>query len=70
MLTSRLRHESESCVVMFPGAWWLGPLRWWVPWHLQGLLARVGRWQGKSGLMQQYVRPEDWKAYHENKKLL
>jgi hypothetical protein len=62
------RHESESVGVMFPGAWWLGPLRWWVPWKLQGAVASIARWQGKHGLVKQYVLEDDWNLYLESKK--
>ena len=64
----QFRHESESCVVMFPGAWWLGPLRWWIPWKIQAFLSRIAEWQGKHGLMKEYVASDDWKVYMEGKK--
>ncbi|KAH8645504.1 hypothetical protein BX600DRAFT_534511 [Xylariales sp. PMI_506] len=64
------QHESESTAVIFPGAWWLGPLRWFIPWALQATIAAIARWQGKKGLVEEYVRPEDWKAYNERKKTL
>ncbi|KAF2027518.1 hypothetical protein EK21DRAFT_71764 [Setomelanomma holmii] len=30
-----MQHATASALVLFPTAWWLGPLRWWVPWELR-----------------------------------
>ncbi|KAK5119002.1 hypothetical protein LTR62_000213 [Meristemomyces frigidus] len=40
------QHEVASTGVILPRVWWLGPLRWWVPWVMQGALAQVARWSG------------------------
>ncbi|KAL2865872.1 uncharacterized protein BJX67DRAFT_357560 [Aspergillus lucknowensis] len=37
---------SETGMVMAPTAWWLGPLRWWVPWTAQVTLERVRKLLG------------------------
>ncbi|KAF2708234.1 hypothetical protein K504DRAFT_334527, partial [Pleomassaria siparia CBS 279.74] len=42
----RSRHASATALVMFPTAWWLGPLRWWVPWKFQAGMALFGRLLG------------------------
>jgi hypothetical protein len=53
--------------VLFPTAWWLGPLRWWVPWHLQGAVAWVGKCCGYKALMKEYTMEEDWEEYVRSK---
>jgi hypothetical protein len=40
------QHVTATAIVMFPRAWWLGPLRWMVPWAVQGTLAWVARGLG------------------------
>ncbi|PVI04006.1 hypothetical protein DM02DRAFT_586797 [Periconia macrospinosa] len=62
------QHASASTAVIFPRAWWLGPLRWWVPWHIQGFLAALGRWYGYRGLIENYVSPEEWEEYSHGKR--
>jgi len=47
-------------MVMLPGAWFLGPLRWWVPWKLQALGATIAQWTGKKTLLQKYLSKEEW----------
>lgn len=47
-------------MVMFPGAWFLGPLRWWVPLKLQALGSSIGGWMGRKTLIQRYLSKEDW----------
>jgi hypothetical protein len=61
------RHASASALVLFPTAWWLGPLRWWVPWQLQGAIAWVGRCCGYRALMKKYTKEEDWEEYVKGK---
>jgi hypothetical protein len=63
------RHASETALVLFPTAWWLGPLRWWVPWRLQGAIAMVGRLLGYRALMEKYTPKEDWYEYLHAKRL-
>lgn len=45
---------------MFPKLWFLGPLRWWIPWVLQAFLAVVATWMGRKPLMQKYMTKQDW----------
>jgi hypothetical protein len=40
------QHEVALAAVVLPTAWWLGPLRWWVPYMLQASLAKVAQWCG------------------------
>lgn len=46
---------------MFPRAWFLGPLRWWIPYQFQGACAKIGAWMGMKPLIEKYMSPEDWK---------
>lgn len=48
---------------MFPTVWWLGPLRWWVPWVFQAGVAQVGRMAGYRALMEKYTQKEEWEEY-------
>ncbi|XPS95040.1 hypothetical protein M3J09_004334 [Ascochyta lentis] len=57
------QHASASALVLFPTAWWLGPLRWWVPWTLQAAVAKVGRLAGYRALMEKYTGREEWEEY-------
>ncbi|KAL3456253.1 hypothetical protein BJX64DRAFT_271011 [Aspergillus heterothallicus] len=36
-----MQTESEAAMIMAPKAWWLGPLRWWIPWRAQVALEGV-----------------------------
>jgi hypothetical protein len=54
------RHATASALVLFPTAWWLGPLRWWVPWKMQGLIAWVERRRGYREVLREYVTQEEW----------
>jgi hypothetical protein len=67
-LTSVIRHATASALVLLPKAWWLGALRWWVPWKLQGMVAWVGRWCGYTALMREYTSEEDWEEFVRLKK--
>lgn len=58
-----LQHASATALVLFPTAWWLGPLRWWVPWMLQGAVAGVGRVCGYRALMERYTGREEWEGH-------
>ncbi|KAK3669206.1 hypothetical protein LTR78_010903 [Recurvomyces mirabilis] len=40
------QQEVATAGVIFPTAWWLGPLRWGVPWIMQSSMAQVARWCG------------------------
>ncbi|KEF63752.1 uncharacterized protein A1O9_01730 [Exophiala aquamarina CBS 119918] len=55
-----MQHVAATAMVIFSGAWFLGPLRWWVPWKLQALGATIAQWRGKKTLMQQYLSKEEW----------
>ncbi|KAF1851690.1 uncharacterized protein K460DRAFT_39443 [Cucurbitaria berberidis CBS 394.84] len=63
-----MQHATASALVMFPTAWWLGPIRWWVPWTLQRMCAWVGRCCGYMALMEQYTDQEEWKDFLRAKK--
>ena len=54
-------------MVWFPTTWFLGPLRWWVPWKIQAALAGVARLVGKMPAMQKYTAKEDWEAFQSGK---
>lgn len=55
-------------MVIFPRAWWLGPLRWWIPWKLQAAVAAIGRWIGYRALQEKYMPKEEWEEYLRSKK--
>ncbi|KAL2812754.1 hypothetical protein BJX63DRAFT_396018 [Aspergillus granulosus] len=38
----------QAALIMAPTAWWLGPLRWWVPWTAQVALEKVRELLGGS----------------------
>lgn len=50
MLIMSYRHESQTALVMAPSAWWLGRLRWCVPYYLQAAVATFVRLRGKQAL--------------------
>jgi hypothetical protein len=62
------RHVTASALVVFPTAWWLGPMRWWVPWKIQGMIAWVGTCSGYRALMREYTGTEEWEEYVRLKK--
>ncbi|KAJ0417594.1 hypothetical protein BJY00DRAFT_199170 [Aspergillus carlsbadensis] len=41
-----MQTESEMAMIVAPGAWWLGPLRWWVPSVGQSVLERLRKLLG------------------------
>jgi hypothetical protein len=59
----KLRHASASAMIMFPTAWWLGPLRWWVPWSIQAAVTKVAKLAGYRALMENYTPKEEWEEY-------
>lgn len=63
-----MQHVSATALVWFPTATWLGPLRWWVPWKMQGLFAMVARLVGRTPLMERYTPKEEWAKYASAKK--
>lgn len=58
-----MQHATASALVVFPTVWWLGPLRWWVPWMLQAGIAGLGRLVGYRALMEKYTEKEEWEEY-------
>jgi len=58
-----MQHESDTSPIMLPTWSFLGPLRWWLPWQLQSVLAVVARWQGKTAVLARYVRKKDYQKW-------
>ncbi|KAF2103825.1 hypothetical protein NA57DRAFT_50692 [Rhizodiscina lignyota] len=56
-----MQHVTQSAMVMLPSAWWLGPLRWWIPWQLQRIGAAIARLCGYKPWMKRYTTEEDFK---------
>lgn len=50
-------------MVILPTWWFLGPLRWWVPYKLQEALATFARWQGKTALLEKYIGKDNFEQY-------
>lgn len=50
---------------MFPKAWFLGPLRWWIPWKFQALCATVAAWLGMKPLLAKYMSATEWDEVQE-----
>lgn len=50
------QHVSATALVVFPKAWWLGPLRWWLPWMLQGGIAALARLLGYKPLRDEFIK--------------
>jgi hypothetical protein len=63
-----MQHVTASALVVFPTLWWLGPMRWWVPWKVQGMIAWVGTCFGYRALMREYTGEEEWEEYVRLKK--
>ncbi|KAH7122371.1 hypothetical protein B0J11DRAFT_336946 [Dendryphion nanum] len=63
-----LQHISATALVWFPGAWWLGPLRWWVPYQVQAGFAGLARLLGYRPLLEEYTPKEHWGKYLKMKK--
>ncbi|EXJ73992.1 uncharacterized protein A1O5_02286 [Cladophialophora psammophila CBS 110553] len=55
-----MQHVSATALIMLPNLWFLGPLRWWIPWLFQCLCAYVALWMGKKPLLRKYMSVEDW----------
>ncbi|KAF2116528.1 hypothetical protein BDV96DRAFT_28095 [Lophiotrema nucula] len=58
-----VQHASATALVWFPRQKWLGPLRWWVPWKIQGGFAAVGKMFGYKALLEKYTPKEEWENY-------
>ena len=55
----------DSTSVWLPSHWWLGSLRWWVPWQVQRTIAGLGRLAlgtREDGLMREYMEETEWEA--------
>jgi len=50
-----LNSVTDSAIVMLPSWWFLGPLRWWIPYQVQELMAWIARLQGKTPFMKKYA---------------
>ena len=44
-------------------------LRWWVPWMVQAVFARVARLMGLTHMIEKYTSKEDWEAITQGKQL-
>ncbi|EXJ56785.1 hypothetical protein A1O7_07129 [Cladophialophora yegresii CBS 114405] len=55
-----VQHFSATALIMFPGLWILGPLRWWIPWVVQSICAYLALWMGYTPLLEKYMSQEDW----------
>ena len=55
--------------MIFPRAWFLGPLRWWVPYVAQAGLSVVARMLGRMPLMEKYTPAAEWKKYKQGLKM-
>ena len=49
----------------FPRAWFLGPLRWWIPYQFQAVCAVMARWSGMKPLIKKYMSEEEWEEVQE-----
>ncbi|KAK5456385.1 hypothetical protein LTR20_009326 [Exophiala xenobiotica] len=70
MLTQRQpgvvnRHVSATALVWFPRAWFLGPLRWWIPYQFQALCALMARCAGMKPLIEKYMSEQEWEEVQE-----
>jgi hypothetical protein len=54
---------------MFPTAWWLGPLRWYIPWKAQAGLAWLGGCVGYKPIMKDYTDEGVWKEFVRGKRI-
>lgn len=57
-LTDLSRHDTNSAGVIFPSLSFLGPLRWWVPWHIEGAMPALAKLLGYSKEMPQYLKKQ------------
>ncbi len=65
LLVMLMQHETETAPVMLPTRTLLGPLRWWVPSKMQGVLAAMAKLQGKTAMLGKYVGKEDYEKWVE-----
>ncbi|KAI9739841.1 MAG: hypothetical protein M1818_004897 [Claussenomyces sp. TS43310] len=63
-----MQHATATAMVWFPRAWFLGPIRWWLPYQIQTAFAGVARLMGKESLIRKYTSDDDWKKLQEAKK--
>lgn len=59
------RHVSATALVWFPRAWFLGPLRWWIPYQFQALCALMARCAGMKPLIEKYMSENEWEEVQE-----
>lgn len=52
------RHATDSTLVILPGASFLGPLRWWLPWAIQSGISFVGKTLGYTPEMKKYMKDQ------------
>ncbi|KAK7900711.1 hypothetical protein LTR67_002995 [Exophiala xenobiotica] len=60
-----VKHVSATALVWFPRAWFLGPLRWWVPYQFQALCALMARCAGMKPLIEKYMSENEWEEVQE-----
>ncbi|OCK73577.1 hypothetical protein K432DRAFT_438272 [Lepidopterella palustris CBS 459.81] len=63
-----LQHVSATALVWFPTVRFLGPLRWWIPWKIQGAFAGIARLLGYTPLLEKYTPAVEWEKYRHAKK--
>ena len=63
LLVMPMQHESNMAPVMLPTWTLLGSVRSWLSWKLQGMLAAVARWQGKTAVIEKYVGQRDYQDW-------
>ncbi|KAK5467854.1 hypothetical protein LTS15_000827 [Exophiala xenobiotica] len=51
--------------VMLTQAWFLGPLRWWIPYQFQALCAVMARWAGMKPFIKKYMSEREWEEVQE-----
>ena len=70
LMASQVAVDSSS--VWFPRCWWLGALRWWMPWQMQKTIAGLGRLilgTREDGLMPEYMDESEWEALTGRKEM-
>lgn len=65
----KTRHVSATALVMFPKLWFLGPLRWWIPWKFQASFTTVGTWMGLKPLRSKYMSKDEWEDVEVQKRV-
>ncbi|KAL6249010.1 hypothetical protein RBB50_004073 [Rhinocladiella similis] len=60
-----VQHASATAMIWFPTAWFLGPLRWWIPYQFQTICVAIARLWGMKPLMKKYVSDEEWEEVQQ-----